>query len=64
MYCYHKSLPVPIATHKFESIDHISGHLNSGDNNGQFVSSVCWRKKSNMLVAANSVGIVKLLQMV
>ncbi|KAL2336145.1 hypothetical protein Fmac_010591 [Flemingia macrophylla] len=64
VYCYHKSLPVPIATHKFESIDPISGHQNSGDNNGQFVSSVCWRKKSNMLVAANSVGIVKLLQMV
>lgn len=64
VYCYHKSLPVPIATHKFESIDPISGHQNGGDNNGQFVSSVCWRKKSNMLVAANSVGIVKLLQMV
>ncbi|XP_068477965.1 protein SUPPRESSOR OF PHYA-105 1-like isoform X1 [Phaseolus vulgaris] len=64
VYCYHKSLPVPIAAHKFESIDPISGHLSSGDNNGHFVSSVCWRKKSNMLVAANSVGIVKLLQMV
>ncbi|ESW07213.1 hypothetical protein PHAVU_010G111100 [Phaseolus vulgaris] len=60
VYCYHKSLPVPIATHKFESIDPISGH----PDNGQFVSCVCWRKKSNMLVAANSVGIVKLLQMV
>ncbi|KAL5062386.1 hypothetical protein RYX36_024123 [Vicia faba] len=64
VYCYHKSLPVPIASHKFQSIDPISGHSNSCDNNGQFVSSVCWRKKSNMLVAANSVGIVKLLQMV
>ncbi|XP_022641740.1 protein SUPPRESSOR OF PHYA-105 1 isoform X2 [Vigna radiata var. radiata] len=64
VYCYHKSLPVPIASHKFESIDPISGHVNSGDNSGQFVSSVCWRNKSNMLVAANSVGIVKLLQMV
>lgn len=64
VYCYHKSLPVPMASHKFESIDPISGHSNSSDNNGQFVSSVCWRKKSNMLVAANSVGIVKLLQMV
>ncbi|XP_027907702.1 protein SUPPRESSOR OF PHYA-105 1-like isoform X2 [Vigna unguiculata] len=64
VYCYHKSLPMPIASHKFESIDPISGHLNSGDNSGQFVSSVCWRKKCNMLVAANSVGIVKLLQMV
>ncbi|KAJ1429526.1 WD40/YVTN repeat-like-containing domain superfamily [Sesbania bispinosa] len=64
VYCYYKSLPVPMASHKFESIDPISGHSNSGDNNGQFVSSVCWRKKTNMLVAANSVGIVKLLQMV
>jgi len=60
VYCYHKSLPVPIATHKFESIDPISGHPDKE----QFVSSVCWRNKSNMLVAANSVGIVKLLQMV
>ncbi|KAK7275327.1 hypothetical protein RIF29_16440 [Crotalaria pallida] len=64
VYCYHKSLPVPITSHKFESTDPISGHSNSDDNNGQFVSSVCWRKKSNVLVAANSIGIVKLLQMV
>ncbi|KAE9615372.1 putative transcription factor WD40-like family [Lupinus albus] len=64
VYCYHKSLPVPITSHKFESINPISGHSNSDDNNGQFVSSVCWRKKSNVLVAANSIGIMKLLQMV
>ncbi|CAL0307959.1 unnamed protein product [Lupinus luteus] len=64
VYCYHKSLPVPITSHKFESINPISGHSNSDDNNGQFVSSVCWRKKSNVLIAANSIGIVKLLQMV
>ncbi|MED6217380.1 ornithine decarboxylase antizyme with +1 programmed ribosomal shift Spa1 [Stylosanthes scabra] len=64
VYCYHKSLPLPITSHKFESIDPVSGHSTSDDNNGQFVSSVCWRKKSNMLVAANSIGIVKLLQMV
>ncbi|XP_047172161.1 protein SUPPRESSOR OF PHYA-105 1-like [Vigna umbellata] len=60
VYCYHKSLPVPIATHEFEPIDPISGD----PDNRQFVSSVCWRKKSNMLVAANSVGIIKLFQMV
>ncbi|XP_015947959.1 protein SUPPRESSOR OF PHYA-105 1 [Arachis duranensis] len=64
VYCYHKSLPLPITSHKFESIDPVSGHSTSDDNNGQFVSSVCWKKKSNMLVAANSIGIVKLLQMV
>ncbi|GIL90651.1 hypothetical protein Vretimale_15730 [Volvox reticuliferus] len=28
---------------------------------GQFVSSVCWSRRSNLLLAANSVGMVKLL---
>ncbi|KAI4355197.1 hypothetical protein L6164_003991 [Bauhinia variegata] len=63
VYCYHRSLPVPITAHKFGSVDPISGRANN-DDNGQFVSSVCWREKTNMLVAANSIGVVKLLQMV
>ncbi|KAJ7962528.1 SPA1 [Quillaja saponaria] len=63
VYCYSRSLPMPIISYKFGSIDPISGHEKS-DNNGQFVSSVCWRQKSNMVVAANSSGTVKLLQMV
>lgn len=64
VYCYHRSLPVPITSHKFGSIDPITVDENNDDNNGQFVSSVCWRKKSNMLVAANSIGVVKLLKLV
>ncbi|XP_028794767.1 protein SUPPRESSOR OF PHYA-105 1 [Neltuma alba] len=64
VYCYHRSLPVPITSYKFGSIDPISGQENIDDGNGQFVSSVCWRKKSGMLVAANSIGAVKLLKMV
>ncbi|KAK1559937.1 hypothetical protein Q3G72_020162 [Acer saccharum] len=63
VYSYYKSLPMPIASYKFGSTDPISGH-EIGDNNGQFVSSVCWRQKSNMIVAANSSGYIKLLQMV
>ncbi|KAK4266951.1 hypothetical protein QN277_023808 [Acacia crassicarpa] len=64
VYCYHRSLPVPITSYKFGSIDPISGQEYNDDGNGQFISSVCWRKKSNMLVAANSIGAVKLLKMV
>ncbi|XP_054785047.1 protein SUPPRESSOR OF PHYA-105 1 [Prosopis cineraria] len=64
VYCYHRSLPVPITSYKFGSIDPISGQENNDDGNGQFVSSVCWRKKSSVLVAANSIGAVKLLKMV
>ncbi|KAJ9556057.1 hypothetical protein OSB04_010671 [Centaurea solstitialis] len=40
------------------STDPISGEEN-GDGNAQFVSSVCWREKSNMIVAANSGGSIK-----
>lgn len=63
VYTYYRSLPMPIASHKFGSVDPMSGHEVS-DDSGQFVSSVCWRGKSNMVVAANSSGSMKLLWMV
>lgn len=63
MYAYYKSLPFPITSHKFGSVDPVSGHETVEDS-GQFVSSVCWRRKSNVVVAANSTGRLKLLQMV
>ncbi|KAK6918241.1 WD40 repeat, partial [Dillenia turbinata] len=58
---YYRSLPMPITSHKFGSVDPITGH-EVGDDNGQFVSSVCWRAKSNMVVAANSSGRIKILR--
>ncbi|CAK9144434.1 unnamed protein product [Ilex paraguariensis] len=63
VFAYYRSLPMPITSHKFGSIDPISGK-ETDDDNGQFVSSVCWRRKSGMVVAANSSGCIKLLQMV
>ncbi|QCD91710.1 E3 ubiquitin-protein ligase RFWD2 [Vigna unguiculata] len=63
VYSYYRSLPMPITSHKFGSIDPISGK-DTEDDNGQFVSSVCWRGKSDMLIAANSSGCVKVLQMI
>ncbi|KAJ7952114.1 Protein SPA1-RELATED like [Quillaja saponaria] len=63
VYAYCRSLPMPITSHKFGSIDPISGK-ETDDDNGQFVSSVCWRGKSDMVVAANSSGCIKVLQMV
>ncbi|KAL7167667.1 hypothetical protein ACSBR2_038181 [Camellia fascicularis] len=63
VYAYYKSLDMPITSHKFGSIDPISGK-ETDDDNGQFVSSVCWKQNSDMLVAANSSGCIKVLQMV
>lgn len=54
---------MPVTSHKFGSIDPITEH-EIVDDNGQFVSSVCWRQNSNMVVAANSSGRIKLLQLV
>lgn len=63
VYAYHRSLPMPITSYKFGSIDPISGKEIEEENN-LFVSSVCWRKRSNMVVAASSNGSIKVLQLV
>ncbi|KAF5196066.1 Spa1-related 2-like isoform x1 [Thalictrum thalictroides] len=62
VYAYYRSLPMPITAHKFGSMDPISGQEN-GDDSKDFVSSVCWKGKSDMVIAANSRGSIKLLQM-
>ncbi|KAF6172992.1 hypothetical protein GIB67_006368 [Kingdonia uniflora] len=61
VYAYHRSLPMPLTSHKFGSVDPISGQ-ETIDDNGQFVSSVCWRGKSDVVVTANSSGSIKVLQ--
>ncbi|XP_027080125.1 protein SPA1-RELATED 2 isoform X1 [Coffea eugenioides] len=63
VFAYYRSLPMPITSLKFGSIDPISGK-ETDDDNEQFVSSVCWRRKSNMVIAANSSGCIKLLELV
>ncbi|CAN4077609.1 unnamed protein product [Withania somnifera] len=63
VFAYYKSLPMPITSYKFGSVDPISGK-ETDDDNGQFVSSVCWRQKSNTVLAACSDGCIKLLEMV
>lgn len=63
VYCYYRSLPMPITSHKFGCVDPVSGN-EIVDGSGQFVSSVCWRQKSNMVVAASSSGNMKVLRMV
>ncbi|KAK3008309.1 hypothetical protein RJ639_013573 [Escallonia herrerae] len=63
VYAYHRSLPMPVTSHQFGYVDPVTGDEIS-DGNGQFVSNVCWRGKSKIVVAANSSGSIKLLQMV
>nr|XP_043623156.1 protein SPA1-RELATED 4-like isoform X4 [Erigeron canadensis]XP_043623157.1 protein SPA1-RELATED 4-like isoform X4 [Erigeron canadensis] len=61
VFIYHKAFPMPALSYKFNTIDPISG--NEVDDNEQFISSVCWRSQSSTLVAANSTGNIKVLEM-
>ncbi|CAI7763682.1 unnamed protein product [Closterium sp. NIES-54] len=62
-YVYHRSVPAPITCHRFGAVDAVTGRA-GGEDAGHFVSSVCWRKGTHSLVAANSMGDVKVLEMV
>lgn len=63
VFTYYKSLPMPITSFKLSSIKPTSQH-DMREDDGLFVSSVCWRSKSNTVLAANSSGSVRLLQLV
>lgn len=63
VFTYYRSLPMPITSCKLSSIYPTSLH-DIKEDDGLFVSSVCWRSKSNTVLAANSSGSVRLLQLV
>lgn len=62
VFVYHKAFPMPALSFKFNNPDPLSGH--EMDESTQFISSVCWRGQSNTLLAANSTGNIKILEMV
>ncbi|XP_073007030.1 protein SPA1-RELATED 3 isoform X1 [Typha latifolia] len=62
VFIYHKAFPMPVLSYKFDVTDPMSGQ--EVDDPLQFVSSVCWRGQSSTLLAANSSGSIKLLEMV
>ncbi|KAI9499708.1 WD40-repeat-containing domain protein [Zychaea mexicana] len=68
IYTYHKGCKTPIAKFRFPAAPMAfydpqytqeEDQLSSG-----FVSSTCWKRDTNTLLAANSKGIIKVLQMV
>ncbi|GAN02523.1 conserved hypothetical protein [Mucor ambiguus] len=55
VFTYHKNATKPIATYTFPS--------NDCEDESVFVSSVCWKKDTKNLVAANSKGMIKVLSL-
>ena len=65
MHVYYKEMTSPIASLFFSNpIDSITGQVGAEPDPGQFVSSVSWMKKrEDVLVAANSMGRIKILEL-
>ena len=78
LYIYYKGISEPLFKFKFDLMRsffdrglHTQAlNQNNGVNskldedNGEFVSAVCWRQGTNVIVGANSQGIIKLLELV
>ncbi|XP_050531054.1 E3 ubiquitin-protein ligase COP1-like isoform X1 [Daktulosphaira vitifoliae] len=71
LYVYYKGLQKRLFTFKFEpSTSILSSEAEEvkdkrkDDDVNEFVSAVCWRQTSNIIMAANSQGIIKVLELI
>ncbi|XP_063074992.1 E3 ubiquitin-protein ligase COP1 isoform X3 [Engraulis encrasicolus] len=68
LYVYYKGLSKTLLTFTFETIKGVLDKNKKEDDTNEFVSAVCWRalpdgQESNVLIAANSQGTIKVLEL-
>ncbi|CAG0879455.1 unnamed protein product [Cyprideis torosa] len=61
LYVYTKGLSNHLLTYQFETVKSILERDKKDDDASDFVSAVCWKKDSNVVLGANSQGMVKIL---
>uniref|UniRef100_A0A1B6JH28 RING-type domain-containing protein n=1 Tax=Homalodisca liturata TaxID=320908 RepID=A0A1B6JH28_9HEMI len=64
LYVYYKGLTKQLFSFKFDAVRSVLENGRKEDDVNEFVSAVCWRQLSNVVVAANSQGIIKILELV
>lgn len=64
LYVYYKGVTKQLFSFKFDTVRSVLEKSNKEDDANDFVSAVCWRQQSNVVVAANSQGIIKILELV
>lgn len=64
LYVYYKGLTKQLFSFKFDAVRSILEKDRKEDDVKEFVSAVCWRQNSNVVVSANSQGIIKILELV
>ncbi|KAF5301516.1 hypothetical protein FQR65_LT08819 [Abscondita terminalis] len=64
LYVYYKGLTKKLFNYKFETARGILEKERREDEPNEFVSAVCWKQQSNVVVAANSQGTINILELV
>ena len=64
LYVYYKGLTKQLFSFKFDAVRSVLEKDRKEDDVNEFVSAVCWRQHSSVVVAANSQGIIKVLELV
>lgn len=65
LYVYYKGLTKQLFSYKFDAARSILETQERREEDlNEFVSAVCWRQNSNVVVAANSQGIIKIIELV
>ena len=62
LYVYYKGLSKQLFNYKIDENKYDEAEIMSDPN--EFVSAVCWRKKCNVILAANSRGLIQILELV
>ncbi|KAJ8957594.1 hypothetical protein NQ314_006520 [Rhamnusium bicolor] len=64
LFVYYKGLSKKLFSYKFEAVEGVLEQERREDDMNEFVSAVCWKQNSNVVVAANSRGIINILELV
>ena len=64
LYIYYKGLSKHLFNFKFDAVKTLLERDRKDEEVNEFVSAVCWRQGTNVIVAANSQGTIKVLELV
>lgn len=64
LFVYYKGLSKQLLTMKFDTVRSVLDKDKKEEDANEFVSAVCWRQGSNVVVAANSQGTIKVLELI
>ena len=64
LYLYYKGLSQPLLHYKFDVVKSALEKERAEEDSVEFISAVCWKPDANVIVAANSQGTIKLLELV